>query len=584
MIIGIDLGTTNSLCAVFDKGQPRLIPNRMGGVLTPSVVGFLDSGELLVGEPARELRVTRPERCASRFKRWIGTRENVVLHKNRLQAEELSSFVLKSLKQDAEEALGQEIDSAVITVPAYFNDLQRRATKLAGELAGLNVRRIINEPTAAALTYGFHERNSEKHILVVDLGGGTFDVTLMEVFEGTLEIIASAGEGTLGGEDFTDRLVAHVLEVNRMHLESAEMQHPRLVARLRQECEQAKRLLGTQNEVRVRLPDLTGNFEASQPELTISHDHFKTLCGSLLDRIRRPIAKVVRDAGFSYDRVDEIILVGGATRMPLLQECVREIFRKDPLCKHDPDEVVALGAAVQAALLENDAAVDDLVMTDICPFSLGVNITKHFAGREMSGFFMPIIHRNTTLPVSREDVVNTLRPNQREVRIMVYQGEHRKVDDNVFLGELTVKDIPPGPAGTEVVIRFTYDLNGLLEVEAFVPESGARFRTVLTNHAQHLSGEDLQRAVKRLESIKFYPRDDVQHQRLLLFSERVLGELRAEERQAFEEVLDCFEHALGAGDRENFDVVREMLLQTLESLGFPYDDQASSTDESEETD
>ncbi|MCA8984029.1 MAG: Hsp70 family protein [Planctomycetaceae bacterium] len=579
MIIGIDLGTTNSLCAVFRDGQPQLIPNRHGRVLTPSVVGMLDSGELLVGDAARELRVTRPERCASRFKRWMGTRESAVLNKNRLHAEELSSFVLKSLRQDAEEALQCEITSAVITVPAYFNDLQRRATKLAGELAGLNVLRIINEPTAAALTYGFHDREAEKHILVVDLGGGTFDVTLMEVFEGTLEIIASAGEGTLGGEDFTDRLVAHVLERHQLHLESAEIQQPRLVARLRQECEQAKRDLGEVSSVDIRLPDREGNFASDSPRTTVTVDQFQKMTMGLLERMRRPISKVVRDAGFRFDQVDEVILVGGATRMPILRECIREIFQKEPLCRFDPDEVVALGAAVQAALIENNAAVEDMVMTDVCPFSLGINITKEFAGREMGGFFMPIIHRNTTLPVSREDTVYTLRANQREVRLKVYQGEHRKVDDNVYLGELIVQDVPLGPAGTEVVVRFTYDLNGLLEVEAFVPNSGKRFRTVLTNHAQHLEGAELAEAINRLAAIKFYPRDDVQHQRLLLYAERVLGELRAEERARFEQVIDSFEEALGAGNRDYFAEIRELLLNTLEELGFPYDDSPTTTDD-----
>ncbi|TWT59584.1 Hsp70 family protein [Rubinisphaera italica] len=578
MILGIDLGTTNSLCAVFRNGQPELIPNSHGDLLTPSVVGLLESGELLVGEPAREQRVTRPQAVASRFKRLMGTKELLKLGSNKWNAEELSSFVLKTLKQDAEAYLGEEITEAVITVPAYFNDLQRRSTKIAGELAGLKVRRIINEPTAAALAYGFHDRDAEKHLLVIDLGGGTFDVTLMEVFEGTLEIIASAGESTLGGEDFTDRLAGSLLESQKLHLESAEIQHPQLVARLREECEQAKRKFGSASQVTIRIPDHEGNFSTEPESLTITSEDFTKIVTPLLDRIRRPIARVLRDAGRSAEQIDDVILVGGATRMPVLNQCVKEMFGKEPMCQHNPDEVVAIGAAIQAALIVNDAAVQDIVMTDVCPFTLGVEVVKQFAGRDVNGFYLPIIHRNTTLPISKEEVVSTVRANQRQTNVRVYQGEHRKVEDNIFLGELTVKDIPLGPAGTPICIRFTYDLNGLLEVEAFVPNSEKRFRTVLTNHAQHLSEAEVQSAVKKLENIKFYPRDEAQHQRLLQFSERVLGEIAPDERQQFEEIIDSYEQAMSSGDREFFFEVRSFLIARLNEIGFPYEEPSNEND------
>ncbi len=571
MIVGIDLGTTNSLCAVFQNGQPVIIPGSHGRNLTPSVVGVLDSGELLVGDAARELRVTRPEQVASRFKRLMGTQETVSLHNKQLNAAELSSLVLKALKQDAEEYLGEEVTDAVITVPAYFNELQRRATKLAGELAGLRVNRIINEPTAAALAYGFHDRDAEKNLLVIDLGGGTFDVTMMEVFEGTLEIIASAGESTLGGEDFTDRLLGHVLQSMQMHLEATEVRLPLMVSRLREECERAKRQLGDVEQIEIRIPEDDGHFAESPRTVSVSKTLFSEIVQPLLDRIRRPIARVLRDAGLSPDQVDDVILVGGATRMPVLKTCVREIFDQDALCKHNPDEVVALGAAIQAALLSNDEAVQDIVMTDVCPFTLGVAITKHIGGHDVEGFFLPIIHRNTTLPVSAEEIVSTIRANQREVVIRVFQGEHRKIEGNLSLGELRVGGIPPSPAGVPIRIRFTYDLNGLLEVEALVDSTGRKFSTVLTNHAQHLSKKEIDEAVSKLQDLKFYPRDEVENQQLLRFSERVLGEIAPQERQEFEQIIDSFENAMASGDKDYFHKVRAVLLERLSELGFPHD-------------
>ncbi|MBW3539248.1 MAG: Hsp70 family protein, partial [Planctomycetes bacterium] len=276
-IVGIDLGTTNSLCAVFEDGRPRLLRNSVGEVLTPSVVGVLDDGRVLVGAAARELRVTRPERCASCFKRFMGTDKTLSLGGQKFSAAELSSLVLKSLKEDAEKDLGEEILEAVITVPAYFNDNQRKATRLAGELAGLTVRRILNEPTAAALCYGFHDRLADKKILVIDLGGGTFDVTLMEIFEGTLEIIATAGESFLGGEDFTDRLVATLLKHEGLTLEAAELKQPLRVARLREECERAKRRLASDETVTIRYPEENGEFPEKPRTASVSRAKFASV-------------------------------------------------------------------------------------------------------------------------------------------------------------------------------------------------------------------------------------------------------------------------------------------------------------------
>lgn len=570
-LIGIDLGTTNSLCAIFDQGVPTLIPNAHGQFLTPSIVGVSTSGEVLVGAAAAELRLLEPARCAATFKRWMGTAKQVNLGGKLFTAPELSSLVLQSLRRDAEARLGGKVTQAVITVPAYFNDQQRKATQLAGQLAGLDVRRIVNEPTAAALTYGFHQRSAEQKLLVIDLGGGTFDVTLMEIFEGTLEILATAGESHLGGEDFTDRLLAWVLRTQGLALETAELRSPLQVARLRQECELAKRQLGAVASCAVRLPNARGEFSSRQPSIEISFAAFRESATPLLERLRGPILHVLRDSRHSPEQLDEVILVGGATRMPLVREFVRELLGREPRTDWNPDEVVAQGAAVQAALIADDAAVNDLVMTDVCPFTLGVETAKEMGGDYREGYFLPIIHRNTTIPVSRVQTVQTLYPHQEMVLLKVYQGESRLVKDNLLLGELQVSGIPRGPAGQEVCIRFTYDLNGILEVEALVPATERKFVTVLAGQAGHLSPAEIAVAVAKMQALKFYPRDDERHRRLLLFATRMVAEVPPQDRATLDLVVDQFERAMRGGDRERFDQARLALVEILRDLGLAWD-------------
>jgi molecular chaperone HscC len=569
-LVGIDLGTTNSLCAVFQDGKPVLVPNSVGQVLTPSVVGVVGDGQILVGAAAKELRVTQPENCASTFKRWMGSDKSIPLGARSFTPIELSSFVLKSLREDAQHYLGEEVTEAVITVPAYFNDHQRSATKQAGQLAGLKVRRILNEPTAAALTYGFHDRGAEKKLLVVDLGGGTFDVTLMDVFEGALEIVATAGESFLGGEDFTERLVATVLRMQGVQLEVAELQRPLQVSRLRQLCEEAKRALATQDKASVRLPDEAGQLDDKSPRVAVTREQFAKLAAPLCERLKGPLGKVLRDANCRPEEVDDVIFVGGATRMPVVVDFVSEYLACKPLATFNPDEVVALGAAIQAALIADDHAVSDMVMTDVCPFTLGVETAKEFGIEVKAGYFTPIIHRNTTIPVSKEMTFGTMHANQREVVVDVYQGENRLIEKNHKLGELKVVGIPPGPKGQQISIRFTYDLNGLLEVEAYVPGVGKKFRTVLTQHTQHMSEDELAEAIEKMQQLKYYPREDVENQNLLRFSERVVGEVSPLQRQPLEEAIDSLEAAMAQSDLEGVAYTRQGLLQVLSLLGYEY--------------
>ncbi len=571
LCIGIDLGTTNSLCGVFQDGRPQLIPNADRKFLTPSVVGLLPSGEVIVGQAAVDLRVTNPQRTAACFKRFMGTDRQLSIAGRSFSAPELSSLVLKSLVRDAQAYLQQPVEQAVITVPAYFNDHQRKATQVAGEMAGLTVRRIINEPTAAALVYGFNDPQLEQKICVVDLGGGTFDVTVMDVFEGTLEIQATAGECLLGGEDFTERLVAAVLKQKNLQLEQAELKLPKMVSRLRYECNLAKCRLAQEEEASIRIPTAEGIFADSPPIVRVQRRTFDKLCDNLMERIRKPLGKAIRDASITPQEIDEVILVGGATRMTVMQEAVNSFFGRPGRMEFNPDEVVALGAAIQAALIQQDKAVADLVMTDVCPFTLGVEVCKEIGGRLMPGYFVPLIHRNSTIPISKEEEFHTIYDNQQFVEVRVFQGDARRVDDNIELGTLKVDKLPPGKAGASFYVRFTYDLNGVLEVEAYAP-GGRKHRTILTNHVKGLSPEQIQQAAERLEKLKFYPREDVRHQSLARFCERLLGELPITLRQQLDWRLDQYESALAQGQRDVAEQARHDLIAALAAMGVDYEE------------
>jgi molecular chaperone HscC len=569
-IVGIDLGTTNSLCAVFEDGSPRLLPNALGEVLTPSVVGVLEDGSVVVGKVAQELGVGAPERVAASFKRWMGTDRELVLAGRGFSPQELSSLVLRALKRDAETALGEEVSEAVITVPAYFNEHQRAATRMAGELAGFRVRRILNEPTAAALAYGLLEGGGNRSLLVFDLGGGTFDVTVMEVFEGTFEIRATAGESQLGGEDFTALVVAWVLEQAGLHYERVEVAEPLRLARLRLLAESAKRRLGIEPEIEIALPRVDGTLDESCPRHRLLASELPRRAERLLERLRLPLARALRDARLAASGIDEVLLAGGATRMPWVQELVREHFGREPRCTLDPDLVVARGAAIQAALIASDAAVEDLVLTDVCPFTLGVEVLKQFGSVQRAGYYLPVIHRNTTIPVAKEEFVSTVEPNQRQVTVRVFQGESRRVEENLLLGTLEVRGIPPGPSGQSIAIRFSYDINGLLEVEARIERTGQKFSALFTQNVKNLSKDELARAAAKLQRLKFFPREDERNQHLLRFAERVVGQVGTFQRTALDEAIDAYETALHDTDRAHFEAARSHLLQVLAHFDHPF--------------
>jgi molecular chaperone HscC len=563
-IIGIDLGTTNSAAAYMSAEGPRLIPNTLGEMLTPSVIGVDEEGKLLVGRAARELQILHPGRCTALFKRQMGSEWTADLEGRKYTPEELSSLILRSLKADAEAFFGEPVQRAVVTVPAYFNDRQRKATLNAGRIAGLHVERIFNEPTAAALAYGFHETRDDQILLIFDLGGGTFDVSLVELFDGVLEVRASCGESFLGGEDFTRTMAARILEMQGQTFERAELETPHLVARLIQQCEVAKCRLSRQDSAVVRVPDRKGVFHDDSPQVTVTRSQLENWTRHLLARIELPIRRALGDARLKREDVGQILLVGGATRMAMVIDRVAELLGKPPQRRLNPDEVVALGAAVQAGLIACEDSVRDLVVTDVAPFTLGVEVSKRLGHEHRSGYFLPVIERNTTIPVSRVQRLTTLVPNQTTIQVKIYQGEGRRVEDNLFLGEFEVAGIPRGPAGQDVDVRFTYDLNGVLEVEASIVATKKKVSHIVTRHTRGLSAEQIQHAVKDMDKLKTHPREEAVNRFLIKRAERTYAELSHEGREFLSQLLDGFEGALNLQDAAAIESNRAALEQFLD--------------------
>ena len=543
MIVGIDLGTTNSLVAVWrGSGAATLIPNALGHNLTPSVVSIDDDGSVLVGLPARERLSTRPARTAATFKRFMGTSREIILADKSYRPEELSALVLRSLKRDAEVFLGETITQAVITVPAYFNDLQRRATQAAGALAGLEVVKLLTEPTAASLACGIDVGDADQLILVADIGGGTFDVSLLHCFEGVMEVRATAGDTWLGGEDFVTVIVNAFME----EVGSAAGLPPisdlaPIHGALRHQAELAKRRLSSAEEATITLAHAGRDIS-----WTISRSSFERLSEPVLARIRMPIERALRDARVDPDSLSQVILAGGASRMPMFRRLIGRLFRRMPLQNLNPDEIVAQGAAIRAGLLMRNAELDEIVMTDVAPFTLGVEVTKEIArGERIDGIFLPIIERNTVIPASRSEILVNVFDNQTSIFLNVYQGEARQVKDNIALGKLVVR-CPPAPAGkTRVDVRFTYDTNGLLEVEATVIATGQRQTLVIEGNPGALSQTEIAARLKKLASLKLHPREDAENQTLIARANRMyeqrLGRVRAAIGEALVEFLAALE-------------------------------------------
>ncbi len=523
-IIGIDLGTTNSVVAIMESGQPKVLVNDSGSRLTPSVVGFTDKGERLVGQRARNQQVTNPTNTVYSIKRFMGRRHNEVAQEEKMvpyqivggAAElvkvraggkewappEISAMVLRDLKATAERYLGETVERAVITVPAYFNDAQRQATKEAGQIAGLKVERIINEPTAAALAYGLDKKKTGK-IAVFDLGGGTFDISILDVGDGVFEVLSTNGDTHLGGDDFDEVLINHLAEEFRKKEGIDLRKDPMALQRLREASERAKCELSGSMETTINLPYITA--DASGPkhlQLTLTRSKFEAMVDSLIERCRGPVMKALQDAKLAPKDVDEVCLVGGSTRIPKVQQLVKDIFGKEPNRSINPDEVVAVGAAVQGAVLTGDKS--DIVLLDVTPLSLGVET--------MGSVMTVLIQRNTTIPTSKTQVFSTAADNQPAVDIHVLQGERPMANDNRTLGRFQLSGIPSAPRGVpQIEVTFDIDANGILNVSAKDLGTGKE-QKIEIKASSGLSDDEIKRMVKDAEA---HASDDQQRRKLI---------------------------------------------------------------------
>lgn len=560
MYIGIDLGTTNSLVAVFREGQAHLIPNAHGHVLTPSAVSVADDGTLLVGLAARERLASHPQQTAMTFKRWMGTDKLTRLGSKDYRAEELSAMVLKSLKADAEAYLGTEVTEAVVTVPAYFNDVQRRATKHAAELAGLKVERLLNEPTAAGLAYGLQERQDHSTFLVFDLGGGTFDVSVLEYFEGVVEVRSSAGDTRLGGEDFV--AVLETLFLKKCENFSERDREQILASRaLWRVAEQAKRDLTDADTVEMRLQWKDAAFIH-----TVSRAEFEVASDELIKRLRRPIERALGDVRLAPNELSEVVLVGGASRMPLVRQTVTKLFQRLPLRTINPDETIARGAAIQAALKARDAALEEVVLTDVMPYSLGVIASEVINGRRFGDRFSPIIERNTPVPVSRVQSYNTIADNQTQILFDIRQGESPIGSENMALGTLEI-NVPPKPAGhVSVNVRLSYDANGMLEVEVKDAQQQRMASKIIEPAGASMSADDIAESLKRLQALKQHPREQQENIYLIERAKRLYEDRLGDQRQWLQTWIAQFEMALDTQDAKTVAQARDEFRAALDNL------------------
>lgn len=546
--IGIDLGTTHSLIAVFKDGKPELIPNVHGDFLTPSVVSLDEDGQMLVGKAARERQLSHPNKTVHAFKRLMGTDRAWKLSKQSFRSEELSALIIKSLKADAETYLNAPVTEAVISVPAYFNDTQRNATRQAAELAGLTVTQLINEPTAGALVYGLNDQEDDRRYLILDLGGGTFDVTILEYFDGVFEVHASAGDNHLGGEDFTRRLADWLIEQAKE--QSITLDELRAYSM----AEQAKRQLRTQPEQQLELGD--------GKTITITEATFAELIEPLMERVRQPVIQAIRDASLTPNDFDDIVLIGGSTRLSVFYQFATRLFQRFPRQTENPDHVVALGAAVLAGMIRRHESLSEVVMTDVMPYSMGIGISN--AANRGVEVFDPIIERNQTVPISREETYVPHTDKQKKVQMNIYQGESHYVENNLKIGTIEVP-MPKAAEERYARVRFTYDVNAILEVNV-VTGHGKEHRLVIEQSPGKMTQSEIDAALAKLSALKIHPRDSEKNRALLARAERLYEQSLGDERSQLQHFISEFEALLLTQDTRLIEARFEAFQEALRAF------------------
>lgn len=556
-IIGIDLGTTNSLASVWRDGKIHLIPNSFGEFLTPSVVGFGGDGEVFVGKIAREMLITEPASTFSEFKRNMGTDYEYTAKEKNYRAEELSAFVLRRLKEDAERFLGETVTEAVISVPAYFNDDKRCATKNAGKLAGLVVERLINEPSAVALK---HHINSEEmeNFIVFDFGGGTLDVSLVEAFDNMVEIKAVAGDNHLGGKDFDEIIVEDFCQTNgidRFLLSGKER------GILKKEAEQVKRDLSEKNEA-----DRTVRIGGTEYVMHMTNQQLIHISADLFRRMTKPLKKVMNDSDMEWDEIDKVILVGGSSKMPVIRQYIKSLTDVPVVVDDSPDESVAVGAGLSAAIKERKGEVKDMILADICPFSLGTAL--------YDGTFSPIIERNDTLPCSRTRYYVTVDNYQTKMNFPIYQGENLIANENLCLGTVTIKDLPRRPRGEAGAdVTFMYDINGILDIR--IVSDNQSVHKVIVNKKMGLTEAEVEKRLEELQKMTLHPIEQEENRLLIEKAQRMFQESNALTRQYIAGMLRHFKQTLayGKGRQIREEYVRfAMYLEAIEQNQFDFDD------------
>lgn len=518
------------------------------------------NGTLIVGAAAKERLVAHSEDTVAAFKRAMGSGKTFHLGRQSFSAQDLSTLVLRTLRERAEAELNCTVRDVVISVPAYFNQIQRNAVREAALAADLNPVRLVNEPTAAALAYGLQDIDGEGHVLVFDLGGGTFDISIVEIFERVIEVRASSGDAFLGGEDFTEALVKHLTRTHDL-----DPFYPEEKASLWSAAEALKHKLTNAHEARC-----TYHWRKGEVELAITRDGFAEVVSLLVQRLRLPVERALHDAGLGRGDIDRVVLVGGATRMPVVRTLVTRLLGKLPESGIDPDLVVALGASTQAALIARDAAFDDVVMTDVSAFSLGFEVSKQHGLRHFEGYFQPVIERNTVIPVSREEVFSTIEPGQRKIRLALFQGEAPLVKDNIALGELTL-ELPSGSRNIEqVAVRLSYDTSGLIEVDTRLLSTGATQSLVISTLTGGLSEAEIAKRRAALAALKVHPRDDEANIALIARIERWYAMARGEDRDRLQEMLNVFKIRVEAQNLSDIEALRARISADLDSFEAGY--------------